>query len=101
MLASDLSGVIEGPQTYRVSSIPRSITWEEVGQVLDGVDRRTPCGKRDWVILLLLARRRWPPAHGSMRTVGSIRGELEHGPVGSGLQGGKSWPRLSLLEARD
>jgi integrase/recombinase XerD len=53
-VASDLSGVMEWPQAYRLSSIPRSITWEEVGRVLAGVDRRTPAGKRDWAILLLL-----------------------------------------------
>ena len=46
--------MIERPQVYRLSSIPRSISWEEVGPVLAGVDRRTPCGKRDWAILLLL-----------------------------------------------
>jgi integrase len=45
---------MEWPQFYRLSSIPRSITWEEVGRVLAGVDRRTPCGKRDWAILMLL-----------------------------------------------
>jgi integrase/recombinase XerD len=49
-----LSGAIDGPQVYRLSSIPRSISWEEVGRVLAGVDRRTPCGKRDWAILMLL-----------------------------------------------
>jgi site-specific recombinase XerD len=53
-ISSDLSGVMEWPQTYRLSSIPRSITWEEVGRVLAGVDRRTPAGKRDWAILMLL-----------------------------------------------
>ena len=53
-IANDLSGVMEWPQAYRLSSIPRSITWEEVGRVLAGVDRRTPAGKRDWAIMLLL-----------------------------------------------
>lgn len=53
-VACDFSGVMEWPQAYRLSSIPRSITWEEVGRVLAGVDRRTPVGKRDWAILLLL-----------------------------------------------
>jgi len=52
--ATDLSGVLDRPQFYRLSNIPRSITWEEVGRVLAGVDRRTACGKRDWAILLLL-----------------------------------------------
>ena len=51
---TDLSGVMDRPQFYRLSSIPRSITWEEVGRVLAGVDRRTPAGRRDWAILLLL-----------------------------------------------
>jgi site-specific recombinase XerD len=54
LVGSDLSATVEWPQFYRLSSIPRSISWEEVGQVLAGVDRRTPCGKRDHAILLLL-----------------------------------------------
>jgi integrase/recombinase XerD len=54
LVANDLSGVLDRAQVYRLSSIPRSITWEEVGTVLAGVDRRTPCGKRDWAILMLL-----------------------------------------------
>jgi integrase/recombinase XerD len=52
--ATDLSGAVDRPQFYRLSSIPRSISWEQVGRVLAGVDRRTPCGKRDWAILMLL-----------------------------------------------
>ena len=54
-IARDLSRVVEGPQVYRLADIPRSISWEEVGQVLACVDRRTAVGKRDWAILLLLA----------------------------------------------
>ena len=53
-IAAYLSGVLDRAQVYRLSSIPRSITWEEVGAVLAGVDRRSPCGKRDWAILMLL-----------------------------------------------
>ena len=54
VLSRDLSGTVEWPQIYKLSSIPRSISWEEVGNVLAGVDRRTPCGRRDYAILLLL-----------------------------------------------
>jgi integrase/recombinase XerD len=54
LVASDLSGVMDRAQVYRLSSIPRSITWEEVGRGLAGVDRRAACGKRDWAILMLL-----------------------------------------------
>lgn len=51
---ADLSSAVEWPQIYRLSSVPRSISWAQVGQVLGCVDRRTPCGKRDYAMLLLL-----------------------------------------------
>jgi integrase/recombinase XerD len=54
-IAKDLSGVVEFPQSYRLSGIPRSIAWEQVEQVLSGIDRRSACGKRDYAMLLLLA----------------------------------------------
>jgi integrase/recombinase XerD len=54
LVGSDLSKTVEWPQVYRLSEIPRSISWTEVGKVLAGVDRRTPCGKRDYAMLLLL-----------------------------------------------
>ncbi len=54
-LKSDLARTIGWPQVYRLSTIPRSISWGEVAKVLGEVDRRTPCGKRDYSILLLLA----------------------------------------------
>jgi integrase/recombinase XerD len=54
LLATDLSKAVEWPPAYRLADIPRSISWAEVGRVLGGVDRRTPCGKRDYAILLLL-----------------------------------------------
>ena len=54
VLASDLSDAVGWPQVYRLSSIPRSISWEEVNRVLAGVDRRTVAGRRDYAILLLL-----------------------------------------------
>ena len=53
-IGRDLSATVEWPLTYRLSSVPRSITWEEVGRVLAGVERRSPSGKRDWAILMLL-----------------------------------------------
>jgi integrase/recombinase XerD len=54
VLRRDLSGTVEWPQAYRLATIPRSISWADVERVLAGVDRRTPCGKRDYAILLLL-----------------------------------------------
>jgi len=45
---------ISARPVYRLSNIPRAISWTEVGKVLAGVDRRTACGRRDYAILLLL-----------------------------------------------
>jgi len=55
LISRDLSQSVESPQRYRLSHIPRSISWEEVGRTLQAVDRRTPTGKRDYAVLLLLA----------------------------------------------
>jgi site-specific recombinase XerD len=54
ILASDLSATVGWPQVYRLSNIPRSISWDEVNRVLASVDRRTVAGRRDYAILLLL-----------------------------------------------
>lgn len=53
-LPIDLSGAVGWPQVYRLSTIPRSISWGDVNRVLAGVERRTPAGRRDYAILLLL-----------------------------------------------
>ena len=54
LISRDLSASIDCPRLYRLSSIPRSIAWEEVQRVLESVERRTSLGKRDYAILLLL-----------------------------------------------
>lgn len=54
LVARDLGPTLDSPHIYRLSTIPRSITWDEVRRMLEGVDRRTPGGKRDYAILLLL-----------------------------------------------
>jgi integrase/recombinase XerD len=54
ILADDLSGCVGWPQVYRLSSIPRSISWDDVNRVLASVDRRTGAGRRDYAILLLV-----------------------------------------------
>ena len=50
----DLSTAVEGPRVYRLSAIPRSVPWPAIERTLSHVDRRTPVGKRDYAILLLL-----------------------------------------------
>lgn len=54
LIARDLSGVIEAPRRHRLSTVPRSISWDEVRRMLESVDRRVAVGKRDYAILLLL-----------------------------------------------
>jgi integrase/recombinase XerD len=54
LLSKDLSGGIDCPRVYRLADIPRAISWEQVQQLLEAVDRRSPVGKRDYAILLLL-----------------------------------------------
>jgi integrase/recombinase XerD len=54
VLAADLSGGVGWPQVYRLSDIPRSISWDEVNRVLAAVDRRSVVGRRDYAVLLLL-----------------------------------------------
>jgi site-specific recombinase XerD len=54
VVGRDLSVIIEAPPVYRLATIPRSITWDEVRQLLDTVDRRTVVGRRDYGMLLLL-----------------------------------------------
>lgn len=54
ILANDLSATVGWPQVYRLSDIPRSISWEDVNRVLASVERRTVAGRRNYAILLLL-----------------------------------------------
>ena len=54
LMARDLAKGIESPRHYRYSNLPRSITWHEVEQMLQKVDRRSAVGRRDYAILLLL-----------------------------------------------
>jgi integrase/recombinase XerD len=54
LMTRNLSKVIESPRRYRLSSLPRSIAWNEVERMLLKIDRRSLVGKRDYAILLLL-----------------------------------------------
>lgn len=54
LIASNLSRAVPRGRAYRQSSIPRSITWDNVQRVIEAVDRRDAIGKRDYAIMLLL-----------------------------------------------
>lgn len=55
VMAKDLSPLVEFPQHFRHSGIPRSISWDQVERVLAGIDRRSSSGKRDFAMLGMLA----------------------------------------------
>jgi integrase/recombinase XerD len=50
----DLSLVVDGPRTYSLSEIPRSITAVDVKRTLAAVERRSIVGRRDYAMLMLL-----------------------------------------------
>jgi site-specific recombinase XerD len=55
VISRDLSCCVESPRSYRCAHLPRSISWDDVGKTIQGIDRRTPTGKRDYSVMLLLA----------------------------------------------
>lgn len=62
----DLARMLPGVATWRLSHLPRSLLPEQVERLLACCDRGSPSGKRDYAILLLLAR------------LGLRGGEVEH-----------------------
>lgn len=52
----DLAAAVPAVADWSMSSIPRAIATEQVRQLLASIDRRTAMGRRDYAILLLLAR---------------------------------------------
>lgn len=54
LLGTDLSVHVDSPRQYRLATLPRAITWDEVDQLLAGVGRRSAVGKRDYALLVLL-----------------------------------------------
>lgn len=52
----DLAAVVPIVPNWSMTSIPRAIAPDQVRQLLASVDRRTATGRRDYAILLLLAR---------------------------------------------
>ena len=52
----DLGAAVPIVANWSMTSIPRAIAPDQVRQLLTSIDRRTPIGRRDYAILLLLAR---------------------------------------------
>jgi site-specific recombinase XerD len=52
----DLAAAVPAVANWSMPSIPRAISADQVRQLLASIDRRTAMGRRDYAILLLLAR---------------------------------------------
>lgn len=55
-VSHDLAAAVPIVANWSMTSIPRAISAEHVRQLLESIDRRTAVGRRDYAILLLLAR---------------------------------------------
>jgi len=55
-LQADLTASVPMVADRRLSTVPKHLSPEEVERMLKACDRRTACGRRDYAILLLLAR---------------------------------------------
>ena len=55
-LHADLAASVPTVADWRLSTVPKYLTLEEVDRVLKACNRRTATGRRDYAILLLLAR---------------------------------------------
>ena len=55
-ITNDLAAAVPCVAVWSMTSIPKAIPADAVRQLLASIDRRTPAGRRDYAILLLLAR---------------------------------------------
>jgi site-specific recombinase XerD len=55
-IAIDLAVSVPTVRTWRLTSLPTCLSSKQVQQVLNACDRRTAIGRRDYAILMLLAR---------------------------------------------
>lgn len=55
-VTSDLAAAVPIVANWRLSSIPRAISRDDVAKLLASIDRQTPMGRRDYAMILMLAR---------------------------------------------
>jgi integrase/recombinase XerD len=51
----DLAPSVVGPIVRRAERPHRALPWEDVRRILRGIDRSTPCGRRDYALLLMMS----------------------------------------------
>ncbi len=55
LVAPGLDTQLDTPRVYRRERLPRALPWETVQAFLRSIDRKTPLGRRDYAIFLLIA----------------------------------------------
>ena len=56
MTERDLSPSVPNPKLYYAPELPSTWTADEVSRLMNGIDRGNPTGKRDYAMLLMVAR---------------------------------------------
>ena len=79
MLRTDLSAAVPGVAGWRLTHLPKALSIGQVEQLLASCDRRTPAGRRDYAILMLLARLGLRGGEVSALTLDDI--DWEHGEI--------------------
>jgi site-specific recombinase XerD len=52
---NDLARAVPKLRFWRLGTVPRHLSWDDVRKLVDGIDTSTPTGKRDKAVLLLIA----------------------------------------------
>jgi len=79
LLRTDLSAAVPGVAGWRLTQLPKALSIEQVEQLLASCDRQTPAGRRDYAILMLLARLGLRGGKVSALTLDDI--DWEHGEI--------------------
>jgi site-specific recombinase XerD len=55
-IATDLAAAVPGVATWRLSTLPKFLPIDQIQRILESCDRQSTVGRRDYAILMLLAR---------------------------------------------
>jgi integrase len=104
--AADLTAAIPPVRQWRLADVPKYLARDEVTRVLNACDRSSPVGRRDYAILLLLARLGlrggevvrlelddidWHTGAVTVRGKGSVRSQLRCRPMSA-----RQWPHICV-----
>ena len=79
---------------WKLSTIPRAIPADQVELLLSSIDRKTAVGRRDYAILLILARLGLRAGEIKALTLGDL--DWQEGLI---MVRGKAWPLFSTATA--